>query len=225
MNSQILLYIVQNLAVAGFTHESTMRRLTILLTSMLGIALLAAGCGGGDSETDWTAVDVDHLVFQSHELPGVRQVGEPFPEPCGPVSVLEEGGGRAARSERFILRDGEAVEAAAIFRSERAARSAYRALNRPERLRCIAKAITSFSPQLTIGLEQPEPMDVADEATVTRYRLLEPASQQRGYSNVISLRVGRCTASILVAAKHDAIERLTQSTSTIAAGLLSASCR
>lgn len=178
------------------------------------------GCGGG---AEPQPVNVKSLVIAS--LPGVRSVEPPLPEPCGPVSELKEAGGKAALSQRFVLERGEAVEAAAIFKGEKPARAAYRALGEPSRLRCIAAAIENFTGQPNVSYQRPQPFHLGDEAAVARYRISDPSSGRTGYSSIISLRVGRCTASILVSSEDQAaVRQLAGSTSRAAAGLLSKPC-
>ena len=188
---------------------------------LLALSFLLVGCGRG---SEARPVNVENLVFKAHDLPRVRGVGAPLPEPCGPISQLKEKGGRAALSSRFDLRDGEVVEAAAIFRGVKPARSAYRALNAPSRLRCIALALRDFTGQ-TVGYEQPRQLGIRDEAAVTRYKISDLSSGRSGYSNVVSLRVGRCTASILVASGDKvAAKRLMRLSGSRAAELFSRSC-
>jgi hypothetical protein len=189
----------------------------VAVTAVWGVT---AGCGGGGEPKP---VNAKSLVFTAHDLTGVQGVAPRFPEPCGPVSELEEGGGEAALSQQFKLEGGEAVEAAAVFKGEDPARSVYRALEDPNRLRCIAAAIKRLIGFATVTFEQPQPLDLGDEAAVARYRIVDLSGG--GFSNIAFLRVGRCTAAVVISTRDEATaNRLTSSTGRIAAGLLTGPC-
>jgi hypothetical protein len=171
---------------------------------VLLIALLAVGgCGGEEDDSSAAATGTpESLLLSLEDLPEGSAVGEPPPELCGPLPILERDGGRTAITKMFLVGNARIDEAVGVFRTPELAASAYRRLNTHKRLECIGNAIISFSSSPSVEVQQPEELDFGDESTRVRF-LVGDDSKPKGYSDVITIRTGSCTASLLIAVEGE----------------------
>jgi hypothetical protein len=172
---------------------------------VLLIALMAAaGCGGGgDGSSAATGGAPEKLLLSMEDLPQGSAVGEAPPELCGPLPVLERDNGRTAISRMFLVGNARIVEAVGVFRTPERAATAYDRLNTHKRLECIGNAIISFGSSPAVEVQQPEELDFGDEGTRVRYLVSDAKSKSQGYSDVVTLRTGPCTASLLIAVEGE----------------------
>ncbi|MDX6609418.1 MAG: hypothetical protein QOF85_1343 [Solirubrobacterales bacterium] len=172
---------------------------------VLLIALIAiAGCGGGDNGSSAeTGGAPDNLLIGMENLPKGSAVGEAPPELCGPLPVLERDNGRTAISKMYLVGNARIVEAVGIFKTPEMAASAYNGLNTHKRLECIGNAIISLSSSPSVEVQQAEELDFGDEGTRVRYLVSGADSKSQGYTDVVSIRTGPCTASLLVAVEGE----------------------
>lgn len=191
---------------------------------LLIVSLTVAGCGGGDSgPSAATGGAPDGLLLSMEDLPEGSAVGEAPPELCGPLPVLERDTDRLAISKMFVVGNARIIEAVGVFKTPELAASAYERLNSHKRLKCIGNAITSFGSSPSVEVQQPEDLDFGDEGTRVRYLVTD--SKRQGYTDVISLRTGPCTASLLVAIEgEDAEDEATERASERAAAALDDDC-
>lgn len=171
---------------------------------VLLIALIAvSGCGGGDEGSSAAAAGTPaSLLLGIEDLPEGSVVGAPPPELCGPLPVLERDGGQTAISKMFLVGNARIDEAVGVFKTPDLAASAYKRLNAHKRLECIGNAIISFSSSPSVEVQQPEELDFGDESVRVRY-LVSDDSKSKGYSDVVTIRTGSCTASLLVAVEGE----------------------
>lgn len=195
-------------------------RLTVLLVALLAIAGCGESDGGSSAATEGAP---DRLLLQMEDLPEGSTVGEPPPELCGPLPVLEHDTKRLAISKMFIVGNARIIEAVGVFKTPELAASAYERLNNRARLECIRNAIASFGSSPSVELQAPEDLDFGDEGTRVRYLVTD--SKRQGYTDVISLRTGPCTASLLVAIEgEDREDEATERASERAAEALDDDC-
>jgi hypothetical protein len=207
--------------------------LTALLLSSLGIAIL--GCGGSaDEGSTAEASKPDTLLLTTHELPDGTTTGEPPPELCGPLPILKRNGGQAAISKMFGVDRARVVEAVGVFDTPAGAKSAFDGLTDQKRFECIGKAIRMFSSASLVKAFQRQVPGVGDDDAVVRYLTFDDGSEESGgraptpsgYSDVIAVRVGYCTASLLIAVESSTPpDVLSKETTETAAGRLSRACR
>lgn len=198
----------------------------LLLFALLGALLALAGCGGGGGgSTSANASDPDSLLMTLDELPKGSATGESPPELCGPIPVFEREGGRAALSESFLVGQTRLVEAVGVFKTPAQAQSAYEGLNEHKRLACIGNAISSFSSASSVEVRQPKTIDFGEEGTLVRYLALDDKDKTKGYSDVVSIKDGRCTAALLLAVESgDPSESNFEPATETAADRLSGAC-
>ncbi len=194
-------------------------RLWVLLIALLAVA----GCGGSGGSPVATEGAPERLLLGMEDLPEGSAVGEPPPELCGPIPVLERDGGRTAITKMFIVGNARIDEAIGVFKTPALAATAYRRLNAHERLECIGNAIASFGASPSVAVQQPEDLDFGDEGTRVRYLVTD--SERQGYTDVISLRTGLCTVSLLVVVEgEDPSDEATERASERAAAALDDDC-
>jgi hypothetical protein len=174
-----------------------MRKSPLLVLLVASLAII--GCGGGDNGSPAATGGADSLLIGMEDLPEGSGVGEAPPELCGPLPVLERDDGRTAISKMFIVGNAKIVEAVGVFKTPELAASAYDRLNTHKRLQCIGNAILSFGSSPEVEVQPPAELDFGDEGTRVRYLISDADSKEQGYSDVISIRTGPCTASLLVA--------------------------
>ena len=130
-----------------------------------------------------------------------------------------------AETARAILRAlPPFIEAVGVFDTPGQASSAYDRLNHPKRLECVGKTIHIFSTS-EVKQHQARKIPSGDEANVVRFVAFEDDGRVKGYSDVVALRVGQCTVSLLIAVKDSETGTgLSGSVSTTAATHLSPAC-
>jgi hypothetical protein len=171
-----------------------------LLAALLGALAVFAGCGGGDgSSSSASAAKPESLLMTLDELPKGSGLGESPPELCGPIPVFEHGDGQSALSSSFLVGQTRLVEAVGVFRTPTQAKLAYEGLNQPKRLACISNAIDSFGSASSVKVSSPKSIDFGEEGTLVRYLALDESAKTKGFSDVISIRDGRCTVALLLA--------------------------
>jgi hypothetical protein len=164
------------------------------------VALMVTGCGGSDNTTSTSEkFTISNLLLSRHDLPNGTTVGDTPPELCSPLPILKEEKGQVASSRFLVFGKTSVAEAVGYFNSSAMAASVYKSLNAHERLECIHRAISLYGPsQDTVEPASPLKLRVGDEASLVRYRLVGADSRLKSYGDVISIRVGRCTAALLV---------------------------
>ncbi|HVQ59135.1 MAG TPA: hypothetical protein VMS60_09560 [Solirubrobacterales bacterium] len=206
--------------------------LSALLLS--GLVLVAIGCGGGE-ETDSgaDASKPNSLLLIASELPDGTTTGDSPPELCGPLPILEKNGGQTAVSKTFVVGKTKVVEAVGVFETPAKAESAFGELNDSERLECISGAIELFGGASSVETDQMQPRDVGDDDTVVRYVAFDDdsagdsdgESKPDGYSDVVTVRVGRCIASLLIGIESgDPPDAVSEQTAHTVADRLSDAC-
>lgn len=197
-----------------------------LFAALLSALLALAGCGGsGGASSNPNAAKPDSLLMTLDELPDGSAKGEAPPELCGPIPVFEEAGGKSALSSSFLVGSTRLVEAVAAFKAPAQAKSAYEGLNEHKRLACIATAIESFGSASSVEVARPKTIDFGEEGTLVRYLALDDKGKAMGFSDVISIRDGRCTAALLLAVESgDPSESNFEPAAETAANRLSGAC-
>jgi len=171
-----------------------------LFAALLSALVVLAGCGGSDSPSSKaSAASPESLLMTLDELPKGSALGESPPELCGPLPVFEHGNGQTALSSSFLVGQTRLVEAVGVFKTPTQAKSAYEGLNQPKRLECISNAINSFGSASSVEVGQPKSIDFGEEGTLVRYLALDDNAKTKGFSDVISIRDGRCTVALLLA--------------------------
>jgi hypothetical protein len=197
-----------------------------VLAALLGALVALAGCGGsGDASSSASAAKPDSLLVSLDELPKGSTKGEAPPELCGPIPVFEEEGGRSALSSSFLVGSTRLVEAVGVFKTPAQAKAAYKGLNEHKRLECIGTAIESFGSASSVEVFPPKTIDFGEEGTLVRYLAFDDNAQTKGYSDVISIRDGRCTVALLLAVENgDPAESNFEAAAETAVGRLAGAC-
>jgi hypothetical protein len=196
------------------------------VVALLGALIALAGCGGGsEPPSSANAAKADSLLITLDELPKGSKTVEALPELCGPIPVFEREGGQSALSSSFVVGSARLVEAVGVFKTPTQAEAAYEGLNERNRLECIGNAINSLSAASAVEVARPKAIDFGEDGTLVRYRALDDNAEIKGYSDVISIRDGRCAASLLLAAESgDASESDFEAAAEMAADPLSGAC-
>lgn len=200
--------------------------LKFLLVALLSALVALAGCGGSDgASSSANAADPDSLLMTVDELPKGSVTAEPPPELCGPIPVFEQDAGQTALSNSFVVGQTRLVEAVGVFKAPAGAKSAYEALSEHKRLECIGNAINSFSSASSVEVKRPKAIDFGEEGTLVRYLALDGNAKTKGFSDVISIKDGRCTVAILLAVESgDPAESVFEPASETAVDRLSDAC-
>jgi len=189
------------------------------------LIVLSVGCGEEEATKAAKVGDPESLLIGMGELAEASASGKTPPHACGPGVVLRDEGGRTAVSKTFVVGAVQVVEAVGVFRGPAQAKSAYDDLISRKRISCIASAVASFGPTAKIEIIRAQSLDMGDEGSAYRYVALDDDSEPRGYSDVVALRVGRCTAALLIAIERDeAPNAVAEEASESAADRLSAPC-
>lgn len=143
------------------------------------------------------------LLIGMEDLSEATGSGKTAPHACGPLPVLRDDGGRTAISKTFVVGATQVVESVGVFPTSVKAQTAYGDLTARKRISCIASAIASFGPTSKIEIIRAQSIDMGDEGSAYRYVALDEDSEPRGYSDVVALRAGRCTAALLIAIERD----------------------
>lgn len=205
----------------------------VLSAFLLGCLLLVAiGCGGGDdgsSQAD--ASNPESLLLATSELPDGTTTGETAPELCGPLPVLQENGGQTAISKTFVVDEAKVVEAVGVFGTPANAKAAFADLNTRERIECIANAIQTLGGAASVKAAQPQSPGTGDDDTVVRFVAFDDGAaaggepEPNGYSDIVTIRVGRCTASLLIGVEGgDPPDAVSEETVQTVADRLSDAC-
>jgi hypothetical protein len=189
------------------------------------LIVLSAGCGGEEAPVAAKVGDPESLLIGIGELSEATASGKTPPNACGPALVLRKDEGRTALSKTFVVGATQVAEAVGVFRAPAKAQSAYKDLISRERIGCIASAIGSFGSTAKIEIIRAQSLDIGDAGSAYRYVALDEDSEPRGYSDVVALRIGRCTAALLIAIERDEPPNAVAEEATeTAAGRLSTPC-
>lgn len=171
---------------------------------LCGLVLLT-GCGGGDEGSSGAdASNPGSLLLIADELPEGSTTGETAPELCGPLPILQKNGGQTAISKTFVVDEAKVVEAVGVFETPADAKAAFAELNTRERFECIANAVQTLGGAASVRAAPPKSSGVGDDDTVMRFVAFDDGtagageSEPNGYSDIVAIRVGRCTASLLI---------------------------
>jgi hypothetical protein len=167
------------------------------------LVVLSAGCGGGETSTEARVGDPESLLISLGDLAEATGSGKTAPHACGPLPVLRDDGGRTAISKTFVVGATQVAESVGVFPTPVRAQAAYGDLTARKRISCIASAIGSFGSASRIEIIRAQSLDMGDASSAYRYVALDEDSEPRGYSDVVALRVGRCTAALLIAIERD----------------------
>jgi hypothetical protein len=167
------------------------------------LVVLSVGCGGGETSTEARVGDPESLLISLGDLADASGSGKTAPHACGPLPLLRDDGGRTAISKTFVVGATQVAESVGVFPTSARAQAAYGDLISRQRVSCIASAIASFGPTSKIEIIRAQSLDMGDAGSAYRYVALDEDSEPRGYSDVVALRVGRCTAALLIAIERD----------------------
>lgn len=197
--------------------------------ALVGLGLVVVtgtGCGSVASAPQQAEpVDPGRLLIGAEDVPGASATAQTPPEVCGPLPVLGKDAGKTAISRMLLRAKARIIEALGVFERASLAKAAYARLNSRERLNCIRRAIETFGAAFSVRLHAPRPIDLDGDAVLVRYVSVDDSAKIHGYSDVISLRIGRCTASLLVAVEgSEPSDARSTALARIAAGLLYDDC-
>jgi len=172
------------------------RKLTVLLL------LPIAGCGGGEEATSTVQDAKDStttLLIQKGDLPPGKVKAESIPEPCSPIPLLEQQNAEVAGTPLLSLEDGSVAEVVGVVPSVGKARQALAELEDRKRMVCIRSTIVSFGPQEGeyVNIGQSEATGEGDEGSTVQISEVDSESKPINFTTVVSLRSGRCVATLL----------------------------
>jgi hypothetical protein len=202
-----------------------------LVVSSLLVAVV--GCGGSDDARSKADVSKpDSLLLSTSELPDGTTTGEAPPELCGPLPVFEKNGGQTAISKMFGVGAATVVEAVGVFDTPAKAKLAFAGLNDRERLECIRGAAITLGLASSVEITKLQALDIGDDDAVVRYASFDGSegdagggSEPNAYSDVVAMRIGRCTAALLVAVESsDPPDAVSEETMEAVGGRLSGAC-
>lgn len=192
-----------------------------LLTS-----LIVAGCSSSEGTADNQEFAVDALLLDIPDLPDGARTDTSPPEVCGPLPVLQSHGAQTGISPMFAFSQVRMKEAVGVLDTPESATVAYNALNHQERLECIRTAIEGFArEQDSVERLSLRPLRVREEGSLVRYLVIAPDAGVQNFVDIVSLKSGRCAASLLfLMTTGDQSRAMTDTVSSKAAELLSKPC-
>jgi hypothetical protein len=166
-------------------------------------------------------VAAESLLGAGDLPPGATAGISPATEPCGPLPILADGGAETGASPLFEFGQVRLKEAVGVFSGTGPAVAAFDALNTEQRRDCIHSALEELGdgPGSLVPLP-PRRLGVADDDSLVRF--LEPGTESPHSVDVVSIRSGRCVASLIFQASSTATVLKMSAT---AAGLLADACR
>jgi hypothetical protein len=157
-----------------------------------------------DPSDDSAEGSAETLLIKAGDLPGGEAKANSIPEPCSPIPLLEEQGAAVAGTPLLNLQGRSVAEVAGIFQSTAEARQALAELQEQERMACIQSTIESFRPAgHSVRIGKPEPVAAGDEGSTVRLVEMDPASNPVNFITIVSVRSGRCVATMLFLTKAD----------------------
>jgi len=194
---------------------------------------IVAGCGSSEPASTEQAAprtqahqnDVTRLLIGPGDLKGFNGIGKTPPEICGPLQMLETADGRVALSRTFIVPQAQISEAIGIYPDSSGAASAYRKLNARSRLNCLRDAAARAAPNLHVHVSRGS-INAGEAATRSRYHLVRSGGKTQGFVELMTIKLGKCAASLLVGNKGDKPPtRATDSAIGTAVNLLAGPCK
>lgn len=192
------------------------------LSLLLSLLALISGCGGAETEGS-SSEKAKELLVTVDELPPGAKIAKPFPEPCTPIPVLEEGKTEVDVTKPLEFESVVMREALGIFPDEDSATAAYEELTSPERAECIAGSIEELGSGESVEAEPPTSFDVAEEDSDQKFRSIGPGGSTSGVVDVVSLKSGACVATLIFISEGEAPSGV-QEVSEAAAGHLPDDC-
>lgn len=198
-----------------------------------GLVLVAIGCGADDEAASGAdASKPNSLLLVTSDLPDGTTTGESPPELCGPLPVLEQNGGQTAVSKTFVVDEAKVVEAVGVFNTPAEAESAFEDLNDDKRIECIGGAIELFGGASSVDTNPTQSLGVGDDDAAVRFVAFDDESagnggksEPDGYSDIVTVRVGRCIASLLIGVEGgDPPDAVSEETAQTVADRLADAC-
>lgn len=172
---------------------------------MVLLLLPIVGCGEG-GETNTTTSNVREvedpaaaLLIQEDDLPPGKVQAEAIPESCSPIPVLEQQGAEVIATPLFSIGDRSVAEVVGALPSAATAQQALAALKGRERMLCIRATIENFGPREgeSVEIGEFQPVSAVDEGSMVHLLEVDSASQPLNSTTLVSLRSGRCVATML----------------------------
>jgi hypothetical protein len=182
----------------------------LLLAAVL--AALVSGCGSATAEDK----NAKESLVGLEDLPSGAKVAEPFPEPCTPIPILEDGKTEVAVTKPLEFESIVLREALGIFPTEEAATSAYEDLTSPERVECVGRAIEELGSGEGIEVQPPTSFEVAEQDSGQKYRSTGADGSTSGAVDVVSLRSGVCVATLIFISEEEEEEGIQTVTEAVA---------
>lgn len=178
-----------------------MRRVKAKWLAVLFLVPLV-GCGEEAASPSGQAAPAS-LLIQESDLPPDAKAGDPIPEPCSPVPLMEEQNASTVVSSLFNLGRATVAEAVGVAPSEGEAESVLDSLQDEERMVCIQGVMENFGPGdgVSVELTTPVPRSEGDEGSLVRLTEVDQASEPVNSATIVSFRSGRCVASLLFVLK------------------------
>lgn len=166
------------------------------------LLLPIAGCGGGEEATS-TVQDAKGsatvLLIQKGDLPPGKVRAESIPQPCSPIPLLEQQDAEVAATPLMSLEVGSVAEVVGVVPSVGKARQALAELEDRKRMVCIQSTIASFGPQEGeyVSIGRSEATGEGNEGSTVQISEVDSESKPINFTTVVSLRSGRCVATLL----------------------------
>jgi hypothetical protein len=185
---------------AEYLDCAAVSRRFFLATLLVGSVALI-GCGDDEGSPTGERDAATAALLAKSDLPADAEVQTSLPELCGPLPTLKKHGGDTAISKLFAFAGFRVEEAIGSFRSERNAAAAYDELIASSRNKCIRDAISSIT-QRPVEVASERSLGVGDEDEFVRYLASDSGAAQGNYAEEITIRAGRCVASLMVVAEE-----------------------
>lgn len=192
---------------------------------MLALSLaVAVGCGDGGASADQSPTNQDtaaetrtsadrkpadpvdpanralavKALVTIEDLPNGATKEKSFPsEPCGPLPILRDNGASTAVSQLFVFGRVRMKEAVGVFAAEGPAAAGFKALNTEERQACISESLKRSHDGESYESLPARSLGIGDEDSLVRFVETNAGPQPERFTDVMSIRSGRCVAALL----------------------------
>jgi hypothetical protein len=168
---------------------------------VVALVIALGGCGGGASGEVSSEAGRAPTILGLDDFPPGATIVEGLPsEPCGPIGIIEAGGGEPTESMMVTSGRIRVQEAVGTFSNVKDAEAAFEGLNAPERHECIRGAIESFGAgrDEKVTVSSSEEFGVGDKDFLVQLVVTAPGRSPSSYFDVVVIRSGTRVATLAI---------------------------